>query len=298
MLQAGISTYESPGFDLLVESNTTLKIPASTGIGMVAKTVEGRLRWIERAISVAHPGGASGSYDVWVTATANDIDVTPLPNTDNTDYSFGLAISRTEPLTDLAESIAIVEWDGSAITRLIRRTRLDVVQASQRATPWEVVISRAGQAQSGPATEVALAENYAAGCPGLVSHSATGYVAFPVGTNVIPERPGWITEFRVIGRMRNVHVTQPTSAGVLRLRELTYRSGSPGYTIGAGLVSLGTIPAFGALQQDPAIVTGSPFTRPAWTRAATVWAILTAEPGPTGNGTVQVDQMQLFYRYI
>lgn len=102
----------------------TIEVLAGADEDAAVLAIDGKWRWIEADVQRAHGGGAPGVYDVWATAADNDIDNMPDPGTDNTDYSFALAITATgvEPgAVDLWRKIGDLDWDGAAITQ-VRQT--------------------------------------------------------------------------------------------------------------------------------------------------------------------------------
>lgn len=102
------------------------RVPGSPSISVrvpvpgrgVAIAIQGRWRFRDTAVTAAHPAGAAGSYDVFVTASDNSFSESPLPDTDNTDYTFGLVVLATGglPGTALYEKVATTTWDGAGIT--------------------------------------------------------------------------------------------------------------------------------------------------------------------------------------
>lgn len=116
--------------DYLSAANTSLYLSASTtavavipdaAIGIAALSLAGRWRWIEGEISRSHPGGAEGIYNVYAVAEDNDVDNSPDPFTDHTNYGFELRISKTTPSgegIDLVRKIGEVDWSGTAIVGL------------------------------------------------------------------------------------------------------------------------------------------------------------------------------------
>jgi hypothetical protein len=102
---------------------TTVRVPAGTGDDQAGLTIDGLWRWTDATIERAHPGGTAGTYVLWATAADNDISSSPDPYTDNTDYSFALAItSGAAPGgVDASRALADLTWDGSAITAIAPR---------------------------------------------------------------------------------------------------------------------------------------------------------------------------------
>lgn len=104
---------------------TQIQVVASAGDGLVAIAIKGCWRWIEQTITRAHPGGAAGSYDVFVTASANSITQSPNPYTDSTQYAFALAIvpagqapAVQAGVVDIYRKVGSAQWNGSAITQI------------------------------------------------------------------------------------------------------------------------------------------------------------------------------------
>ena len=111
-----------PSFYLVIVSDTLIRVPAGTENDQATIAIQGRYRWITNNTAgrgeATHPGGASGTYDVWVTATENSW--TGSPTVDSTDYNFGLVIraSGSPPTATLMRKVGEVDWDGTRITAL------------------------------------------------------------------------------------------------------------------------------------------------------------------------------------
>jgi len=110
-------------FRVRMLSTTTIESPAGPGNDQSSIAINGRLRFNVAAVSRVHPGGPAGAYDVFVTASGQNIVNTPQPNTDNTVYSYALAIvaAGTTPAivagsVDIFRKVAEVTWSGAAIT--------------------------------------------------------------------------------------------------------------------------------------------------------------------------------------
>jgi microcystin-dependent protein len=103
----------------LTISGTVLIIPAGPGNAQVGAGINGRWRWNTSDVSAAHPAGAAGQYDVFLTATDNSF-TGGTPETDNTVYTFGMQIlaQGSTPGTPLYRKVAETTWNGSAITRV------------------------------------------------------------------------------------------------------------------------------------------------------------------------------------
>lgn len=107
---------------LIVTNGTALQVPGGPGNDYVGAGIQGRWRFNQTNIQGAHPGGAAGTYDVYVTASDNSFTAGgPSGEIDNTNYEFALQITPTasSPTTALKRRIAQAVWDGSRITRVI-----------------------------------------------------------------------------------------------------------------------------------------------------------------------------------
>lgn len=107
-------------FSLVQTDNVTIQVPASSGDGQVAVGINGLWRYNTANVNAAHPGGAAGQYDVYVTTTDNVFSNTPSPDTDLTNYAFGLVIKplATPPVAAHYRKVGQVTWDGSKITAI------------------------------------------------------------------------------------------------------------------------------------------------------------------------------------
>lgn len=117
-----LSTYVSPNFALTRASATTVQVVASAGTGQVGIAVASSPRYNAATVTAAHPGGAEGLYDVYVTATADAFHTNAsAQEVDDTTRTFGLKILATgsTPSGSGAEAlyrrVAQVYWDGAAI---------------------------------------------------------------------------------------------------------------------------------------------------------------------------------------
>lgn len=108
-------------FRLDLSNSTTLRLAAGTDNDQAAVAVNGRWRWRTTTITVAHPVGAAGQYDIFVTAADNSFTPGgPSGEIDNTDYSFGLTIlaQGNTPGTTLYRKVGETTWDGAAISAI------------------------------------------------------------------------------------------------------------------------------------------------------------------------------------
>lgn len=112
-------------FQVVKLDATHVQVPAAADAGAAVVSVGGQWRWVEAALTLAHPGGAAGTYPLFVTAANNDISSTPDPFTDDTNYAFAIAIDApgatpaiVAGVVDVFRHVADIVWDGAAITRV------------------------------------------------------------------------------------------------------------------------------------------------------------------------------------
>lgn len=120
---------------VLKADNTHVTVPAGVDDLAAVVSIEGRWRWNEAPVTVAHPGGATGLYPLFVTAAAQSITSVPAPLTDHTTYSFGVEIDApgAHPSTALYRHVADVAWDGTKITRVSQLVPASPLHASEHA---------------------------------------------------------------------------------------------------------------------------------------------------------------------
>jgi hypothetical protein len=164
-LQAMLARYaENVNITLATATSVTVGVHEG-GAVLAALSIQGNVRYRESGVTVSHPGGAAGTYDVYATAAEDDIDPTPLPFTDNTNYAFGATIvaggatpTIVPGTVDVFRKVGEVVWDGSKITRIrqlvAHRTLTNGFEAVQPFAdqPASTIRARAGAA----ATERAL----------------------------------------------------------------------------------------------------------------------------------------------
>jgi hypothetical protein len=107
---------------LSLKSSTVVQIIPDEALGIAAVAIDGRWRFITKTIERVHPGGAKGTYVIWAIATDNDVDNTPDPFTDHTDYAFQLRITSGAKPTgegvEVVEKIGEIDWSGTEIEAL------------------------------------------------------------------------------------------------------------------------------------------------------------------------------------
>lgn len=100
----------------------TIQVVPDPELGIAAIALQGRWRFNTATVQRDHPGGAKGTYIVWAVGEDNDIDDTPKPHTDHTDYAFDLRItSGANPSgsgVTIFEKIAELDWSGTEIEAL------------------------------------------------------------------------------------------------------------------------------------------------------------------------------------
>lgn len=111
----------APSFTLTVTGTTTVRADAGTVNDQAAIAIEGKYRYRTTAVTATHPGGAAGTHNVYVTASANNFTGLS-PNIDITDYNFGLTILTSGTPGGVAHfrKVAEVVWDGTKITSIRR----------------------------------------------------------------------------------------------------------------------------------------------------------------------------------
>ena len=164
--QEFISTMASANFALTVASGTALQIVAATGNDQVTVGIMGRWRYVTATQQASHPGGAAGTYDVYVTAADNDLSAAD--PADATNYAFGLVIrpAGSPPTTALYRKVGTCYWNGTAILRVdpligpmpddsqyaAQWTRGSAVTLNRGDTiPWDTKIDGAGYGTPGSA---------------------------------------------------------------------------------------------------------------------------------------------------
>lgn len=122
-LQEYVSTLSS-NVDIQQQSATAIKVPAGSDSDQVAIGIGGLWRYRSTDTSASVPGSTPGTYDIFVTASANAFSNTPDPDTDTTDYNFALTVlaqGDTPGGVEAYRKIGELDYDGSTIT-FIRNT--------------------------------------------------------------------------------------------------------------------------------------------------------------------------------
>jgi microcystin-dependent protein len=127
-------------FQVVQQDPTHIQLNAGADSAAAVIAIGGLWRWVEANITLAHPGGAAGSYPVYVTARNNNITASPAPFTDATDYSFQLSIlapgvtpTINPGVLDVFRHVADVVWDGTKITRVDQLTPATAQHAGRHA---------------------------------------------------------------------------------------------------------------------------------------------------------------------
>jgi hypothetical protein len=138
---------------LSVKDADTIQIVPDPELGLAAIAIQGRWRWVEKTITRDHPGGAKGTFTIWAVAKDNEVDNTPKPLTDHTDYAFDLRITKGEEAPSgsgvvVFEKIGEIDWSGTEIEAL-RQTHGSVTgpmiesTALSSETPSDITWTRA-----------------------------------------------------------------------------------------------------------------------------------------------------------
>lgn len=128
-------------FILVQTDDVHVQVPAGADDQASVLAIKGLWRWIEASITIAHPGGAAGTYPIFATAKNNDITNVPDPFTDHTDYSFGLVIEApgatpaiVAGTVDVYRHVGDAVWDGAKITRIDQWAPQTPLHAARHAT--------------------------------------------------------------------------------------------------------------------------------------------------------------------
>lgn len=115
-LQEWLSTFVSANFVLSQVNTTTLRVAAGAANDQVGIGITGTWRWNTANADAVHPGGGAGTYDVYVTGSADSI----AGSVDSTVYTFGLAIraAASPPPTAIYRKVGTCVWNGAAITSI------------------------------------------------------------------------------------------------------------------------------------------------------------------------------------
>jgi hypothetical protein len=104
---------------------TKVAVIPDPDLGVAGISIDGRWRFNDATVERSHPGGAKGTYTVWAVALDNDVDNSPDPFTDHTDYAFDLRITNGEDPSgagvEIFQKIGEIDWSGAAI-EAIRQT--------------------------------------------------------------------------------------------------------------------------------------------------------------------------------
>lgn len=113
------------GFFLSLKDSTHIRVLAGPEEEAAIIAISGLWRYSEASVNRAHPGGAAGTWDIYVVTKANAIVSSPAPGTDDTDYSFELRIvelGKTPAIeagvVDAYRHVGSLLWSGTEITEL------------------------------------------------------------------------------------------------------------------------------------------------------------------------------------
>lgn len=212
----------APSFSMTLSNATTVSVAAGTGDDQVGVAIKGKWRYRSTSTTAAHPGGAAGTYDVFVTGSDNAF-VLGGTTVDNTVYNFGVEIkaSGATPSTAIYRKIGEVDWDGAAITaiRTLAGSRRDDA-AIQPTAPIAAVTPLRVRGAASQSAALGIFQNSAGAA--LVSVSAAGALVFGADTNLYRSAADTLKtdDALQVGSTLTVlagHVTLNPSGGWLRL---------------------------------------------------------------------------------
>lgn len=174
----------APSFSMTLSNSTTISVAAGTGDDQVGVAIKGKWRYRSTSTTAAHPGGAAGTYDVFVTGSDNSFTLGGT-TVDNTVYNFGVEIkaSGATPATAIYRKVGEVDWDGSAITAI--RTMVGQRRDNASIQPTAPLASVTPLRVRGAASQsAALGIFQDSAGTALVSISAAGQLVFGADTNL------------------------------------------------------------------------------------------------------------------
>jgi hypothetical protein len=119
-IQRFLST-SAPSFQLTKQDATHIQVTAAAADGAAVIAIAGNWRWIEATINRSHPGGAAGTWDIFVVAANNVIEP---GGTDATNRAFALRIIESgktptpEAGAEIFRKVGSLQWSGTEITRV------------------------------------------------------------------------------------------------------------------------------------------------------------------------------------
>jgi len=135
-IQRFLST-AAPAFQLTKQDATHVQVVADTDVNAAIISIAGKWRWIEATSSRAHPGGASGTWDIFAVAIANKIESGGI---DATNRAFALRIVKSGEtptieagVVDIFRKVGSCQWSGSEITRVDQTVPLMATHAHRHA---------------------------------------------------------------------------------------------------------------------------------------------------------------------
>lgn len=184
----------APSFQITKQDATHIQITAAAGDGAAVIAIAGKWRWIEATISRAHPGGAAGTWDIYVVAVANKIAGGGI---DETSYAYELRIleSGKTPtveagVVDIFRKVGSLEWSGTQITRVDQTVNSIPTHAHRHATGQPDAIApadiSAATAAQMTAVQAAFGDPWPGGTASGVTASGWNFTAtINAGTGVI-----------------------------------------------------------------------------------------------------------------
>lgn len=171
-------------FQLVKQDATHVMVPAGAGDLAAVVGIQGRWRWSEANVTRAHPGGSSGTYDIFAVAANNKISSTPAPGTDETVYTFELRVLKAgetptiAPGTlDIYRKIGSCVWNGTEITRVDQLIPAVASHATRHAVGGADPLSPSDISAAGFSTGT-LAARPAAGKPGWIYRATDNGIVY------------------------------------------------------------------------------------------------------------------------
>lgn len=131
-------TTAAPAFQLTRQDATHIQVTAGSETSAAVIAIAAKWRWIEATINRAHPGGAAGTWDIFVVAAANKIEAGGI---DATNRAFSLRILKSGEtptieagVVDIFRKVGSLQWSGTEITRVDQTVPATATHAHRHAT--------------------------------------------------------------------------------------------------------------------------------------------------------------------
>jgi microcystin-dependent protein len=118
-----LSDFVGGNFRLTLASTTVAQVVASAGDGLVGIAIDGKPRWATSTKTAAHPGGAAGNYDVFVTgypdSFATDANGHEANNTVSMEFGLKIGAPSGAGAEVISRKVGFVVWNGTRITAIV-----------------------------------------------------------------------------------------------------------------------------------------------------------------------------------